>query len=109
MNVHLRNLLLMRMQIAWFCLFSFNSLCSAILTALAGTQWNQVDAQTKWMIFIGVGANWTNTIMALFSKATARIESGGLPFSDSQPAPGTVEKTITSQVKTTTTPVEPTP
>lgn len=92
------------MQIAWFCLFSFNALCSAILTALAGTQWSDVDNQTRFMIAIGVAANWTNTIMALFSKAMSRVKDGESPFIDSQPAPGTIERKVTQQVSITSTP-----
>lgn len=104
MNEHLKNLLLMRMQFAWFFLFSVNALCASLLSALAGTDWATSDLQTRIMIGIGVGGSWTNTIMALFSKAMSRVKEGESPFIDRQTEQTVIKKEVTSQVSVTTTP-----
>lgn len=103
----MQKLLLMRMQFAWLAFYSLSALASSMLTALAGTQWNETDGQTKLMICIGVLGSWCTTLMALFSKAMARVSNGELPFIEGPPPPGTVERTVTNQVKTTTIPPAP--
>lgn len=76
--------LLYKMQIAWFCLFTFSALGSAVMTALAGTNWSGADDQTRFMICVGVFVSWANTMMALFNKSMGRLADGQLPFSDQQ-------------------------
>lgn len=106
MNKHLENILLMKMQIAWFVLFCIGAICTASLSALAGTQWSTSDAQTKTMILIGIIGNVVNTVMALFSKAMARVKDGEQPFVD-DPETKTEKKTVTASVQTTTTETKP--
>lgn len=93
--------LLMKMQIAWFCFFTLVSLGSALDTALTGAQWDQIDNQTKFMICLGVFVSWGTTMMALFSKAMARVKDGGQPFEDDDSA--TTTKTVSASVQTTET------
>lgn len=68
--------LLHRLTIGWVLLFSFNSLCASIMTALAGTDWTAADAQTKFLIVVAIAAGWTNTLMAFFNSAANRVKDG---------------------------------
>ena len=61
-------------------LFSFNALCTSIMTALAGTVWGGSDGQTKFLIVISIAANWTNTLMAFFDKSLTRASEGKDPL-----------------------------
>lgn len=72
----LRTLALHRLTLGWVLLFSFNSLCASIMAALAGTQWDTSDAQTKFLILVAIAASWTNTLMAFFNQAAARLREG---------------------------------
>lgn len=88
--------LLYKMQIAWFALFTFSALGSAVMTALAGTNWSGADDQTRFMICVGVFVSWANTMMALFNKSMARLRDGELPFADQET---TVKTTIQQETK----------
>jgi hypothetical protein len=92
--------LLYKMQMAWFFLFSFNALCTSALSVLSGNDWANTDNQTRLMILIGVAGSWTNTIMALFSKAMSRVQEGESPFVE--PPSVTTRKTVTAEISTTT-------
>lgn len=87
--------LLYKMQIAWFCLFTFSALGSAVMTALAGTNWSGADNQTRFMICVGVFVSWANTMMALFNKSMGRLRDGQLPFSDQETVVETTTKVTT--------------
>lgn len=107
-------MLLYRMQIAWFLLFTFNALGASALTALTGTQWGNADPQTKIMIFIGIFVSWANTMMALFSESMKRVQSGDLPFASTTDRDTDTTRVqtavITTKEVTTTTPHDnPTP
>lgn len=73
-----------RMAIFYFCLFSVNALCSAMMIALANVTWATLDGQGKFMIAVALVWNWTNTIMAFASKQATRIKKTGeiFPLSD---------------------------
>lgn len=102
MNRHIENLLLMKMQIAWFFLFCIGAICTASLASLAGNQWNTDDWQTRIMILIGIAGNVANTLMALFSTAMKRVQAGEQPFLDnsSDPTKTTVAATTSVSVQT---------
>lgn len=102
MNKHLENILLMKMQIAWFVLFCVGAVCTALLGALAGTQWETTDSQTRFMIGVGVLGNVVNTVMALFSKAMARVKDGASPFVDDA---GSTKTTVSASVTTESKPI----
>lgn len=102
-------ILLNKLAVFRFLLFSFGSLAAATQTALAGMQWSNSDWQTRLMVMIGVLSSWSIAMMAFLDKTMARIALGENPFVDAPPAPGTIEKTVIAQVKTTTTPAESTP
>lgn len=91
--------LLYKMQIAWFVLFTTGALCSAALTGLTGMDWSSADPQTKLMVCIGILATWINTMMALFNKSMARLKDGELPFVDGEQV--TTRKTAVASVETT--------
>lgn len=80
------NLVEFRIAIFWFCLFSVNSICSAILIALSNATWSELDPQGKFLIVIGIVFNWTGTIMAFVSKQASRIKQTGelFPAGDTQ-------------------------
>jgi len=64
-----------RIAVAWFILFSFNSLLTATIAALTGTKWNTLDAQAHFLIVCAILANWTGTIMAFVSKAASKVKN----------------------------------
>lgn len=91
--------LLYKMQIAWFVLFTVGALCSAAMTGLTGMNWTAADPQTKVMVCISALATWINTMMALFNKSMARVRDGELPFVDGEQV--TTRKTAVASVETT--------
>jgi sterol desaturase/sphingolipid hydroxylase (fatty acid hydroxylase superfamily) len=68
-----------RMAVAWFVMFSVNSLCTSILASLTGAKWDSIDWQQKFLICVSVLGNWTGTIMAFFSKQSQKM---GVQISD---------------------------
>lgn len=97
-----------KIAIVWFFLFSFNALMSAIMLAFANVEWCTLDRQGKFLIFVAVGMNWSNTIMAFMVSQIKRIEKTGslLPLDDDND----VTTKTTGQVTqvTTVTPKPPT-
>lgn len=73
-----------RMIIAWITLFSINTLCSAILAALAGKYWSQVDVQDKFVIVVAVIMNWTGVLQVFLLQASKKISHGENPL-DTEP------------------------
>lgn len=88
-------------------------LTSATLAALSGMQWVQADAQTKFMVVLGIFGTVAGTIGAFLDDSVKKLARGEVPGADIPnslgsaspfpPAPGTVEKTVTAQVETKTT------
>ena len=70
-----------------FLLFTLSSLCSSALTALAGTQWDTSDTQTKVMIVIGVLGSWSTTVGAYLDKTAQKLSTGESPFGTTPPNP----------------------
>jgi hypothetical protein len=52
------------------------TLCGAIMTGLAGTEWSQTDGQTKFLIVVGIVASVSSTGAAFFDKTMARLDQG---------------------------------
>ena len=77
-----------RVAVFWFCLFSINALCSAMTIALTNATWADMDAQSKFLVGVGVIWNWTGTIMAFISNSAARVKQTGelFPVSAAPPA-----------------------
>ncbi|MDE2097616.1 MAG: hypothetical protein KGL39_10245 [Patescibacteria group bacterium] len=71
-----------RMAIFWFILFSINSLCTCIVSAMAGSVWANLGSQEKFTVVVAIIGNWTGTIIAFVSKAARKIEEGKEPFDD---------------------------
>lgn len=63
-----------RIGIFWFCLFSINSLCSAIIIAIEGKDWSAMSHGQRFIIVVLILMNWTNLLMAFLSKAAQRIK-----------------------------------
>jgi len=74
-----------RMAVFWFCLFSINSLCSAVLLALTNAVWADMDGQSRFLVVVGVIFNWTNIIMAFISNSARRIKETGELFPSEPP------------------------
>ena len=74
-----------RMAVFWFCLFSVNSLCSALLLALTNAVWADMDGQSRFLVIVGVIFNWTNIIMAFISNSARRIKETGELFPSDPP------------------------
>ena len=66
-----------RMAILYFSLFSVNAFCSARMIALANVTWSTLDTQGKFMIWVALIWNWTNTVLAFMSKQATRIKQTG--------------------------------
>lgn len=96
--------LLYKMQIAWFVLFTVGALCSAAMTGLTGMNWTGADPQTKVMVCIGILATWINTMMALFNKSMGRLRDGELPFVDGQQVTTQTTATLKTEKTVSTTP-----
>ena len=96
------------LAIVWFCIFSINSLCSAVLISLIGTQWITMDGQGKFMVVAAVVMNWTNTLGAfLFTmlKKADPVEFSDLPQTVSSQ---TIQQTNTvTKVETNEKPITP--
>ena len=52
------------------------TLCGAIMTGLAGTEWSQADGQTRFLIVVGIVASVSSTGAAYFDKTMARLDQG---------------------------------
>lgn len=106
MNATLSGAWAYRVAIIWFCLFSINALCTAIVVALVGCTWIALDFQSKFIIIIAIVGNWTGTIMAFVSKSAKKIEETGNPLDITQITGDTtfVKKTdVSVAVQTTDT------
>jgi hypothetical protein len=75
-----------RMAILYFALFSVNAFCSALMIALANVTWSTLDGQGKFMIYVALIWNWTNTVLAFMSKQATRLKQTGeiFPSGDTQ-------------------------
>jgi hypothetical protein len=82
MNAFMDTVSTWRFAILYFLLFSINALCTSITAALVGSDWANLDRQSKFMICIAVLANWTGCLLAFISKAAKKVESGQPLFSD---------------------------
>jgi len=71
-----------RVSVAWFVLFSINSLGTCILAASAGSVWGNLGWQEKFTVAVAVVVNWTGTIMAYLKQAAKKIEAGQNPIDD---------------------------
>ena len=65
-----------KIAVAWFVLFSINSLGTCILSASSGCVWDNLDWQAKTTVVVAIFVNWTGTIMAFLSTASKKIKSG---------------------------------
>lgn len=72
--------ILYRLAIARFCLFFVVTLCSSIMTALAGTLWAQVDNQTRFLIVTSVVSTVASTVMAFFDQSMKQAREGKDPI-----------------------------
>lgn len=68
--------LAVRLAILWAFLFSLNALSTCIMVGLGNAVWDQMRLQAKFVLCLGVFANWSGTMMAYISKAVANIEHG---------------------------------
>lgn len=72
--------ILYRLAIIRFCLFFVVTLCSSIMTALAGTIWANVDWQTKFLIVVSSTSAVASTIMAFFDQSMKAAREGKDPI-----------------------------
>lgn len=81
----------------WTFFFSFSSLCTAIVGALYGMRWAQIETQDKFVVCLIIFINWSITMMAFFSKAAARIQKGELPLSEGEQLVSKTTLAVTSK------------
>jgi hypothetical protein len=88
-------MLLHKLAILRFLLFSFGSLATAAQTALAGMDWVNSDTQTQLMVVVGILASWSIAMMAFLDRTMARIAQGEIPFGEDN------QKTVPTGTQTT--------
>lgn len=71
--------MLYKLAFARFVLFSVTTLCGAIMTALAGTDWATATTQTKLLIVLGILSTWCATTMAFLDRTAKQIADGKNP------------------------------
>lgn len=71
---------LYRLAIARFCLFFIVTLCSSIMTALAGTLWHQVDNQTRFLIVTSIAGTLCSNVMAFLDQSMKAAREGKDPI-----------------------------
>lgn len=99
LNTVTRTAVLYWMAAVWALFFSVNSLGSAVMVALAGTTWSTSDGQTKFLIVVAIGVNWSNTILAYLHKGMSAISEGDTLVAGIKK----IETTQTETTKTTAT------
>lgn len=75
-----RKKLVVKMAVVWFCLFTVNSLCSAIMGCLAGAYWTNMSGQDRFVMIVAIIGQWTSVMMAFMYTAAARVQHGELPI-----------------------------
>lgn len=68
--------ILYRLAIARFVIFSVVTLGGSIMTGLAGTTWITCDGQTKFLICVSITVTWGGTIMAFLDQSMKRAQEG---------------------------------
>ncbi len=64
----------------YFLVFSFNGLATSTMAALIGTNWLTLNAQSKFMIYMAIAANWTGLILLFIKDVMIRLGSGKPPI-----------------------------
>lgn len=59
---------------AWLFLFTTVSLCTAITASLVNSDWDNMNGQSKFLMFVAIIGSWGNTMLAFFSKAAKRVQ-----------------------------------
>lgn len=77
-----------KLAILRFFLFSFGALAAAAQTGLAGMDWVTADPQARVMVIIGIFSSWTISMMAFLDRSMSRIAQGENPFSEPGTTPG---------------------
>ena len=75
-----KKLLEMKLGIAWFCIFTLGSLCSCIIAALQGVEWEKIDHQARFLIVVAIILNLSNTIGAFINQAITKLSKGQNPL-----------------------------
>lgn len=95
--------ILYRLAIARFFLFFIVTLCSSIMTALAGTLWEQVDNQTRFLIVVSILSTVASNVMAFFDQSIKTAREGKDPITglSNPPFPSTQAQVDAGVNKTT--------
>lgn len=64
------------LNIAYFFLFSFNGLCTAIQLAFLNAEWSTMSSTSRFLVVTAIFQNWTGTMLAFMFKAINRVEHG---------------------------------
>ncbi len=76
-----------KLVITYVVLFSINSLATAIVASFMNTEWSDLSATSKFILIVVILQNWSGTLLALFNKAAAEVQSGSLPIPAALAAP----------------------
>lgn len=64
------------MAVTLLLLICVQNLCTSIMTALAGTNWELADSQTRFLIFVSILANFSGALIAFFRQKLTALVSG---------------------------------
>lgn len=68
--------------------YGIATVCGAIMTALAGNNWAEADAQTKFLIVVSIISTVSSTFAAYSDKTMARLSDGKAAIANGNtPAP----------------------
>ncbi len=91
-----------KLAIARFCCFVIFTLCTAIMTALAGTNWANVDSQTRFLIVVSIVGSVTSTIMAFFDQSIKRATDGKDPLTGASLPPFATQAQVDAGISSKT-------
>lgn len=75
-----QSLLTYRLAIVYGCLFSVNALATAIVASFMNTNWNDLNATSKFLLVVVVTQNWAGQMLAFLNKTMARIQNDQPPI-----------------------------
>jgi hypothetical protein len=85
-----------KLAIAWGILFTIQSVGTIVLAAMVNVNWSELDTQGKFLLLVGMSANWAGMMMAFLSRVVSRL-SENKPIMDIETdASSTMTKTTTT-------------
>ena len=77
-------LVLWKLAIARFTLYSLSTLISSFMTANATVAWTSLSGWERFIVILGCVGSWTTTMIAFLDKTSSQISKGQIPGGDTQ-------------------------